>query len=114
LLDPKLAEQGLRVRNWRAGDRYWPAHTKQPKKLKELLQARHIPRAQKPYWPVVVSPTSAKPGRMWGTGESSGEEIVWVPGFAAPERFRAGEGSSEALLLEVRPVAPNGTKVQGL
>jgi len=28
----------LRVRNWRAGDRYWPAHTKSPKKIKELLQ----------------------------------------------------------------------------
>jgi tRNA(Ile)-lysidine synthase len=84
LLDAELAQEHLRVRNWRAGDRYWPAHTREPKKLKELLQARHIPRQQKAYWPVVVR----------------GEEIVWVPGFEAPERFRARETGSEALLLE--------------
>jgi tRNA(Ile)-lysidine synthase len=84
LLDPALAGKQLRVRNWRAGDRYWPAHTREPKKLKELLQARHIPREQKLFWPVVLS----------------GGQIVWVPGFAAPEQLRPAEGASEALLLE--------------
>jgi tRNA(Ile)-lysidine synthase len=83
-LDPVLAARGLRVRNWRAGDRYWPAHTGQPKKVKELLQARHIPREHKPFWPVVTS----------------GAELVWVPGFAAPEQFRVRDTDSEALLLE--------------
>jgi tRNA(Ile)-lysidine synthase len=83
LLAASLAEGHLRVRNWRAGDRYWPAHTREPKKVKELLLARHIPREQKPYWPVVVA----------------GEEIVWVPGFEAPEQFRAQETDSAALLL---------------
>jgi len=87
LLDRALAARQLRLRNWHAGDRYWPAHTREPKKLKELLQARHIPREQKPYWPVVVS----------------GDEIVWVPGFAAPERFRAAESAAETLLLEEIP-----------
>jgi tRNA(Ile)-lysidine synthase len=88
LLDPGLQNRGLRVRNWHAGDRYWPAHTRQPKKLKDLLQARHIPREQKPFWPVVVS----------------GGEIVWVPGFDAPERFRLRDGGSEALWLEEVPL----------
>ena len=88
LLDAALAERNLRVRNWRPGDRYWPAHTKEPKKLKELLQARHIPRGYKAVWPVVVN----------------GEEIVWVPGFAAPERFQVQLGSTEALLLEEAPL----------
>ncbi|MBZ5567561.1 MAG: tRNA lysidine(34) synthetase TilS [Acidobacteriia bacterium] len=92
LLDPALAKGELRVRNWRAGDRYWPAHTRETKKLKELLQARHIPREQKPFWPVVVS----------------GEEIVWVPGFAAPEQFRVRETAAEALLLEEVPLVPRG------
>jgi tRNA(Ile)-lysidine synthase len=92
LLDPALAKGDLRVRNWRAGDRYWPAHTRQPRKLKELLQARHIPREQKPFWPVVVS----------------GEEIVWVPGFAPPEHFRVREAASEALLLEQLPLGQSG------
>jgi tRNA(Ile)-lysidine synthase len=84
LLNSALSSKQLQVRNWRAGDRYWPANTRQPKKVKELLQARHIPREQQPSWPVVVS----------------GRDIVWVPGFAAPERFRPAESDSEALLLE--------------
>jgi tRNA(Ile)-lysidine synthase len=88
LLDPTLVERPLLVRSWRPGDRYWPEHTHSPKKLKELLQAAHIPRSQKPSWPVVVS----------------GEEIVWVPGFAPPERFRVREGSPAALLLEQLPL----------
>jgi hypothetical protein len=40
MLDPALLQQELTVRNWRAGDRYWPAHSKAPRKIKELLQER--------------------------------------------------------------------------
>ena len=87
LLEAALAEPGLRVRNWRPGDRYQPAHTAAPKKIKELLQAPHIPRAQKPFWPVVVS----------------GGEIVWVPGFPPPEPCRPGKAAATALLLEEVP-----------
>ena len=32
MLDPALLQKELTVRNWRAGDRYWPAHSKAPKK----------------------------------------------------------------------------------
>jgi tRNA(Ile)-lysidine synthase len=96
LLDPALAHRGLRVRNWHAGDRYWPAHTRQPKKVKELLQAHHIQREQKPFWPVVVS----------------GDEIVWVPGFDAPQRFLLGNGDSAALLLEEVPLGQTGGNEQ--
>ncbi len=92
LLDPALAKGELRVRNWHAGDRYWPAHTRQPKKVKELLQARHIPRERKPYWPVILS----------------GDEIVWLPGFPAPEQFRVRDTDSDALLLEEVPLGQTG------
>ena len=54
LLAPEYASRGLIVRNWRAGDRFWPAHTKAPKKIKELLQDRHITGDEKKRWPVVV------------------------------------------------------------
>lgn len=121
LLDAALMERNLRVRNWRPGDRYWPAHTKEPKKLKELLQARHIPRAYKAIWPVVVSgmaagsPAPGSPPRPgFGRGgvavrpdlgrDGVQEEIVWVPGFAAPERFQVQPESTEALLLEEAPL----------
>jgi tRNA(Ile)-lysidine synthase len=94
LLAAALAHRGLRVRNWHAGDRYWPAHTRQPRKVKELLQARHIPRERKAFWPVIMS----------------GGEIVWIPGFAAPERFRFRDGDSDALLLEEVPLGPSTRK----
>ncbi len=42
MLDPALLKKELTVRNWRAGDRFWPAHSKSPKKIKELLQERKL------------------------------------------------------------------------
>ncbi len=73
----------LRVRNWRAGDRFWPAHSKSPKKIKELLQERHIPQPGRSLWPVVVS----------------GEEIVWVRGFAAHMQYRAKAGHAAIAIV---------------
>ena len=74
----------LRVRNWRAGDRYWPAHTKSPKKIKELLQERHVALPERRLWPVLVS----------------GDEIVWMRGFPVPAKFRAKAGQEAILIVE--------------
>ncbi len=74
----------LRVRNWRAGDRYWPAHTKSPKKIKELLQERHVTQPERRLWPVLVS----------------GDEIVWMRGFPPPAKFRANAGREAILIVE--------------
>lgn len=81
LLDSGLLAKELRVRNWRAGDRFWPAHTKIPKKIKELLQERQVTGAGRKLWPVVVS----------------GPEIVWVRGFAVPAKLRPRAG--EAVMI---------------
>jgi tRNA(Ile)-lysidine synthase len=75
----------LKVRNWRPGDRYWPAHTKAPKKIKELLQERHITGADRKLWPVVAS----------------GDDIVWVRGFPGPARFQPKEFGDTVLIREV-------------
>jgi tRNA(Ile)-lysidine synthase len=45
---------GLRVRNWRPGDRFWPAHARSPRKVKELLAQRHVSGVERQFWPVVV------------------------------------------------------------
>jgi tRNA(Ile)-lysidine synthase len=74
----------LRVRNWRAGDRFWPVHTKSPKKIKELLQERHIALPERKLWPVLVS----------------GDEIVWMRGFPLPAKFRAKPGQEAIEILE--------------
>jgi tRNA(Ile)-lysidine synthase len=76
LLDWKYARRGLIVRNWHAGERFWPAHTKEPKKIKELLQDRHITGDEKKRWPVV----------------SSGDEIVWVRGLGVRRDLQATDG----------------------
>ena len=83
MLDPALLQKDLTVRNWRAGDRYWPAHSKAPKKIKELLQVKKLNGTQRKLWPVVVS----------------GEEIVWVRDFPVPAHLRAPEVSPEALVI---------------
>ena len=41
LLDVRRLTTELIVRNWRPGDRFWPLHGKNPKKIKELLQEKH-------------------------------------------------------------------------
>ncbi|MFY9978317.1 MAG: tRNA lysidine(34) synthetase TilS [Candidatus Sulfotelmatobacter sp.] len=85
LLDAKLLPASLILRNWRPGDRFWPAHTKSPKKIKELLQEKHIPQAQRRLWPVVAS----------------GEEIVWVRGFPVPAIFGWKSAGQAVLVREV-------------
>jgi tRNA(Ile)-lysidine synthase len=86
LLNGELLCEALRVRNWRPGDRFWPAHTKSPRKIKELLQERHVAQPERGLWPVIVS----------------GDEIVWVRGFAIPARLRAKAGSEGVLIRETR------------
>jgi len=72
LMDRSQLAAELKVRNWRAGDRFWPAHTKVSRKIKELLQERHVTGLERKLWPVVVS----------------GTEVVWVRGFLASARSR--------------------------
>jgi tRNA(Ile)-lysidine synthase len=84
LLDAESLPGPLRVRNWRPGDRFWPAHTKSPRKIKELLKERQVAQPQRGFWPVVVS----------------GNEIVWVRGFLAPARLRAKHGRASILIVD--------------
>jgi tRNA(Ile)-lysidine synthase len=84
LLDAKSLPGLLRVRNWRAGDRYWPAHTKSPKKIKELLQELHVAQPERGKWPVVAS----------------GEQIVWMRGFPVPAKLRAKPERAAIVILE--------------
>jgi tRNA(Ile)-lysidine synthase len=85
LLDRALLASEVKVRNWRPGDRFWPLHTKVPKKIKELLQERHVTGPERKMWPVVVS----------------GTDVVWVRGFPAPTGLLARSGEA-VLMREVR------------
>ncbi len=85
LLDGTLLAAELKVRNWRPGDRFWPAHRKTAKKIKELLQERQVTGSERKLWPVVVS----------------GANVVWVRGFPAPTRMQ-GPSDKAILIREVR------------
>jgi tRNA(Ile)-lysidine synthase len=86
LLNPNLLGPELTVRNWRAGDRFFPAHTRSPKKVKELLQPGRLGRE--------FSPVER---RQWPVIESSGQ-IVWMRGFPVANNFACSSG--DAILIE--------------
>jgi tRNA(Ile)-lysidine synthase len=78
----------LVIRNWRPGDRFWPAHTGSEKKVKELLQERHLPAREKSLWPVALADN----------------QIVWMRGFPVSARYQAAQ--APAIMLEELPLAP--------
>jgi tRNA(Ile)-lysidine synthetase-like protein len=81
------------VRNWRPGDRFWPAHTKAPKKIKELLQERRVAQPGRRLWPVAVSR----------------DEIVWMRGFPVPAALLAKAGQEAVLIREIPWAGTEGT-----
>lgn len=85
LLDLERVGAEVVIRNWRSGDRYWPAHTSTEKKVKELLTDLHVSGPEKKLWPVAVARES---------------QIVWMRGFAVPEVFQAQTGTA-ILIREV-------------
>ncbi len=84
LLDPARLPEELTIRNWLPGDRFWPAHTKEEKKVKELLTNRHIAGVEKRLWPVAVAPDIG---------------LVWMRGFPAPAPLQSRSSSSQALWI---------------
>jgi tRNA(Ile)-lysidine synthase len=81
----------LTVRNWRAGDRFWPSHSASEEKLKRLFAERRIPAEERPRWPVVLC----------------GEEIVWVRGFPVAKAFQ-WKGEGEAVRIDLAPSMATG------
>jgi len=88
LLDPGRMPRELLIRNWRAGDRFWPAHRAAARKVKELLSDRHATGVEKKLWPVAVA---------------EGRGLIWVRGFAVPAAVRAPAEASQA--IRIREVA---------
>ena len=84
LLDLGRMPKEVLIRNWRAGDRFWPAHTAAARKIKELLSDRHATGAQKKLWPVAIA---------------EGCGLVWMRGFAVPAAFRSPAGASQAIWI---------------
>lgn len=83
LVHSRFAQCKWVVRNWRPGERFWPAHTKEPKKIKELLQDRHINGDQKKLWPVI----------------GAGDEVIWMRGFGVGRNCQSSSGEGISIRL---------------
>nr|MDP9268839.1 tRNA lysidine(34) synthetase TilS [Acidobacteriota bacterium] len=75
----------LVVRNWRAGDRFYPQHSSGPKKVKELLTAKKIIGRERTLWPVVAA----------------GERVVWLRGWGVAADAVAAVGTAGVRIEEV-------------
>ena len=85
LVHSRFAQQKWVVRNWRPGERFWPAHTKEPKKIKELLQDRHVTGEEKRLCPVIAC----------------GDEIIWLSGLGVRRDVQAN-GADGVLIREIQ------------
>jgi len=83
-LDPLKLSGKLALRNWWAGDRFWPVGSRKPRKLKGLFCQHKIPLGLRKLWPVLTCK----------------EEIVWVRGFP-PAAPAAAEPGSRRLTVTV-------------
>jgi tRNA(Ile)-lysidine synthase len=83
-IDAQKLPRRLLLRNWRAGDQFWPLGSRKLRKLKELFRQRNIPRSQRKLWPVL----------------ECGEQIVWVRGFPPAAPVVASPESRAILLIE--------------
>jgi tRNA(Ile)-lysidine synthetase-like protein len=96
LLEAGLLGSELKVRNWRAGDKFFPVHTQSPKKVKELLQAgrlgHEISADQRKAWPVI---------------ESAGQ-IVWMRSFPVSQLFACSSGEAAVLIEEITMITEAG------
>ena len=84
LLDAELVGGELTVRNWRPGDRFWPAHRGSEEKLKRLFAEKRIPEAERAGWPVALE----------------GGQVVWVRGLPAARAF-VWNGAGAAVRIDV-------------
>jgi tRNA(Ile)-lysidine synthase len=83
-LDPVTLGPQVIVRNWRPGDRLSPAHSKGPKKLKELFEEHRVPQTERRSWPVVLS----------------GGKLAWARGFGASTEFQPTGESKQVVVIE--------------
>jgi len=83
-IDAQKVGSKLLLRNWRAGDRFWPSGSRKLRKLKELFLERKIPRSRRALWPVL----------------ECGQEIVWVRGFPPAASVAATRESRAILIIE--------------
>jgi len=88
-----LSSEGLRLRNWRPGDRYQPQGRTASEKIKTLFQEYRIPLWERRTWPVVVQVNDVQ------TNDAQANAIVWSRRFGVASKFAAGPESGKILTI---------------
>jgi tRNA(Ile)-lysidine synthase len=86
MLDAERIKLPLVVRARKAGDFFYPAGFGKKKKLQDYFVDEKIPRDERDSVPIVLS----------------GEDIVWIAGYRADERFKATPETKKILMLETK------------
>lgn len=86
LLDLEKIALPLRVRMRRDGDVFYPSGFGQKKKLQDFFVDEKIPRDDRQRVPIITS----------------GNDIIWIAGFRADERFKATETTKKYLRLTIK------------
>ena len=89
LLDLAMLPAHLYVRNRRPGDLFLPYGQKAPMKLKNFLINQKIPREERDAIPLLCA----------------GEEIIWVAGVRAGEKWKVTGATNNALYLQLEALA---------
>ncbi|MDA8325926.1 MAG: tRNA lysidine(34) synthetase TilS, partial [Nitrospiraceae bacterium] len=89
VLDAEKTGLELTIRGRRNGDYFCPLGFGRRKKLQDFFVDEKVPRDERDGIPIVLS----------------GDDIVWVAGMRADERFRAGEDAKNFLVLEITQAA---------
>jgi tRNA(Ile)-lysidine synthase len=84
-VDPSLADEVLKVRGRRRGDRFHALGMAAPGKLQDFFVGQHVPREHRDRVPLVVSPRG----------------IVWVAGYRIAEWAKLNPGAERALRIEL-------------
>ena len=90
LLDWDCVPRLLRVRSWRAGDRYRPAGHGAPRKVKELFHSARVSAWRRAGWPVVTASDTP----------ASREQIVWVREFGPAHGLSPTAATRRILALD--------------
>ena len=85
LLDAAAMKFPLKIRPRAAGDFFFPMGFGRRKKLQDFFVDAKVPRDERDMVPIVVS----------------GDDIVWVAGYRADDRFRVQSGSEKFLRLDI-------------
>ncbi|HVH70594.1 MAG TPA: tRNA lysidine(34) synthetase TilS [Candidatus Dormibacteraeota bacterium] len=83
VVDRERLRAPLVLRNWRPGDRLRPSGHQNARKLRRLLNEKHISRWEREVWPVLTSC----------------EALVWARGFPVAAEFAADEKTRSGIVI---------------